>query len=349
MARLPIMKASIFSPSVRFYERLGTPVERELRKVGLPTCVTDLPDSFFSARLVMMFRNSCKAIEKIDDAGWAIANSNANRTPSAKYARLFRSALNVYGCLRILADHARRDTNFVDCLLRFKSGEVEVHFYPPPPFEGDAEPALWQWNSIMVATSLVQMGAGADWRPTRIGFSTSFKPCNEALAYFANTRFHFNQPRPYVAFPHHVLALPVAPGLPPVAPLGSRSREEAAADPAAPQAGDLVGSLKAVLKSYIAEEKAPDIFLGADMAGTSRRTLQRRLKANGLRFTEVLDQCRFELASELLVDPGMRIIDVAQAVGFDDQTHFARAFRRISGISPTAYRSAWADGCLPAR
>jgi AraC-like DNA-binding protein len=76
----------------------------------------------------------------------------------------------------------------------------------------------------------------------------------------------------------------------------------------------------------------------ADAFGVSGRTLQRRLQQHGRSYFDVVQEARFELARELLVDPSARIIDVAFATGYENPQHFARAFRRLAGVSPTDYR-----------
>ncbi|WP_231985572.1 helix-turn-helix transcriptional regulator [Pseudomonas vancouverensis] len=48
---------------------------------------------------------------------------------------------------------------------------------------------------------------------------------------------------------------------------------------------------------------------------------------------------RLEHACALLSRSGQPIIDVAQAVGFYDQSHFNRAFRHAFGVAPSRYRT----------
>ncbi len=47
---------------------------------------------------------------------------------------------------------------------------------------------------------------------------------------------------------------------------------------------------------------------------------------------------RIEHSKTLLKNPKLSILDVALAVGFDNQQHYATVFRRMAGVSPSHYR-----------
>ena len=57
---------------------------------------------------------------------------------------------------------------------------------------------------------------------------------------------------------------------------------------------------------------------------------------NGLTPHKFQLQCRIRKAQELL-ESGMKVVDVATAVGFCDQSHLCRVFKRQMGISPEEY------------
>ena len=61
-------------------------------------------------------------------------------------------------------------------------------------------------------------------------------------------------------------------------------------------------------------------------------------KATGLTFTEYLGRVRIEKAKALLLNPHLRISEIAYDVGFQSLTHFNRVFREITGEAPTAFR-----------
>jgi len=75
-----------------------------------------------------------------------------------------------------------------------------------------------------------------------------------------------------------------------------------------------------------------------------RRTLNRRLKAEGTTFQEVLDQVRFEVARQLLGDSEIALDDVAATLGYAGISPFMRTFRRWAGTTPGRWRRAIAYG-----
>ncbi|MFC4060883.1 AraC family transcriptional regulator [Planomonospora corallina] len=78
----------------------------------------------------------------------------------------------------------------------------------------------------------------------------------------------------------------------------------------------------------------------AAVAGVSRTTLAKR-------FTELvgepplayLTEWRMTLAADLLVEPATTVTSVARRVGYADAFGFSSAFKRVRGVSPSAYRA----------
>ena len=95
-------------------------------------------------------------------------------------------------------------------------------------------------------------------------------------------------------------------------------------------------------KQFIREHFTEDLSLG-QVAGTVHISAFYFCKlfkrATGLTFTEFLSRLRTEKAKELLLNPNLRVSEIAYEVGFQSLTHFNRVFRRIAGLSPTNYRA----------
>ena len=70
----------------------------------------------------------------------------------------------------------------------------------------------------------------------------------------------------------------------------------------------------------------------------STRTLQRRLTAEGINFFELKERIRFDLAVSALKSRGLSIEEISEDLGFSDRHSFTRAFKRWSGVTPSAFR-----------
>ena len=70
----------------------------------------------------------------------------------------------------------------------------------------------------------------------------------------------------------------------------------------------------------------------------SVRTLQAHLSECGLRFSDILEKQRIELAGHYLRQDGMSLDDVAVNLGYSEQSSFGRAFKRWTGMTPKEFR-----------
>ena len=69
------------------------------------------------------------------------------------------------------------------------------------------------------------------------------------------------------------------------------------------------------------------------------RTLNRRLNTFGLRFRDLVDEGRYEIARQALVDTDMNLSHVAALLDYADASSFVRAFQRWSGTTPSQWRA----------
>ena len=95
-------------------------------------------------------------------------------------------------------------------------------------------------------------------------------------------------------------------------------------------------------RDYIQTHQGEDLSLGqvARAVNTSSFYFCKLFKkATGLNFTEYVTRVRLEKAKNLLLNPHLRISEIAYEVGFQSLTHFNRVFRRMVGESPTVYRA----------
>jgi AraC-like DNA-binding protein len=72
----------------------------------------------------------------------------------------------------------------------------------------------------------------------------------------------------------------------------------------------------------------------------SRSTLQRQLSAEGTSYRDILETTRRALAERYLAEGEYSQVQIAFMTGFADQSNFARAFKRWTGLSPGEFQKA---------
>src|SRR5205085_12419010 len=81
-----------------------------------------------------------------------------------------------------------------------------------------------------------------------------------------------------------------------------------------------------------------DVGNAAIAAGLGVRGLQRRLTGLDASYSRLVERVRFRTASRLLGDTGVKVLEIALALGYSDPAHFTRAFRRWASLTPLEYR-----------
>jgi transcriptional regulator GlxA family with amidase domain len=79
----------------------------------------------------------------------------------------------------------------------------------------------------------------------------------------------------------------------------------------------------------------------ADAVGLSRRQLERLFMVEaGTSPAQAYTKLRMKKAQSLVKHTNATFVDIANDVGFNNASHFSRAFRRLYGISPSKVRAA---------
>jgi AraC-like DNA-binding protein len=69
------------------------------------------------------------------------------------------------------------------------------------------------------------------------------------------------------------------------------------------------------------------------------RSLQRDLRLARTSFQDELDMARVRLAQQLLVDTDSQLTEIAYDVGCASPQHFSTLFKRVAGMTPSAWRT----------
>ncbi|MCY4754109.1 helix-turn-helix domain-containing protein [Pelomonas aquatica] len=77
----------------------------------------------------------------------------------------------------------------------------------------------------------------------------------------------------------------------------------------------------------------------------SERTLARRMQAQGLSFSGLLDAARRAAALQAVARPELALAGIGQSLGFAEPAVFWRAFKRWTGCTPAQWRAGQGTEC----
>ena len=333
MTPVPCYRAAHLHPYLEFFRRIGAPIERGLRQAGLPTMVADGVDIYLPQLPTIKFLTEMSRRECIDEmslralGGVRLSNLSEQFLASARSAPTLKVALESFRELVSLED------SYVNFWV--SEGETTVKLCTSYGFPLDPRGVrIEDWSNLIVLLAIVRAFAGPSWQPKEMAFRSTIQLGRYAAEQFPNTRFLTGQQAAWFSVPRDLLSLPPRTTC---NALGSHSSLAAASTIAVEVEQNLMTSLKAVLNAYLPEQ-LPSIEFAAEIAGTSVRTLQRRLKKTALTYSDLITELRYEHAARLLRESDATALEIALEVGYEDPSHFSRAFKRIAGVSPREYR-----------
>lgn len=189
-------------------------------------------------------------------------------------------------------------------------------------------------TTILVLRTLVRLVAGSDWQPSLVHFYTEPLDRIERFLGFDETRVEFLQEMTGLAFPTNLLAQRMDRTQP------HDRRIVSMDDPPA----TVSAKLEAVIASFYKSRYPASIDLFTEVIGMSRVTLYRALAKEGTNYRLLVNRVSFKLAAELLEHSNLSINDIAGELGYSSTSNFIRAFQRMSGLTPAAYRERFCSG-----
>ena len=192
----------------------------------------------------------------------------------------------------------------------------------------------------LVIQSLVESFLGRELREASIHFEYDRPAYGDRYEKYIHSELHFAQPASRVVLPAHLLTE--------ANPEGDANSYAAARDMCA-------ALLEQVPVTALSMTDRVKRFLLAQPAGSvneenvarslyiSRRTLARRLQAEGSSYRRIREDMMAEMAAVQLRQGQLSVESIAVLLGYHDSANFRRAFRRWYGCSPQSFR----DGVKP--
>lgn len=287
-------------------------------------------DGVISAISMLEFAENAAHRTGIRDLGfWA------GLVPIEGYGAFGRHVINaptLHGAIMTFCREVKSECSGSDYFLRI--GDEEAWFCHGLVPGGEVQQSQHELYALMIITQVIRLALGADWQPDQIRLQSRDDSGARVNDYLLNTTIEFGAPITAVRFPKEKLAAPLnQPETIATASHDDKLQENTTGFPEDP-----LVAIKALITLYIREANRPNIEIAADIAGVSKRTLQRYLGSRATSYHRLVDEVKYEIALPLLKDPANTVTAISSMLGYSDIAHFSRAFKRITGISPRAYR-----------
>jgi len=171
--------------------------------------------------------------------------------------------------------------------------------------------------------------------PTSIGFMHEEPSDRTEYDVFFNCKISFNSPVLFIEAPLNLGGLLTETGNPALGKI-LKLQAESMLSELPGSSGDFLEKVKRRIKESDDFNDVTQTEVSAHL-GISSRTLHRKLAEKGIRFSALIDDMRYQMAKQYLDEGELSINNIAEKLGYAEQSAFTRAFKRWSGITPIAY------------
>ncbi len=189
-------------------------------------------------------------------------------------------------------------------------------------------------GAIAITFNILRALCGPAWVPTEVLFSHRPPAHPGPYRCFFRAPLRFDMEQTALVFPAQWLNHPVAD----VDPRLRQIIEQKIAEIEKLDSSDLVGQLRRILRILLMTRRS-SLAQVASLFALHRRTVNRRLQAQGTTFQALVDEVRYEIARQLLENTHMSISQIAATLDYSDASAFTRAYRRWSGMAPVTWRA----------
>ena len=189
-------------------------------------------------------------------------------------------------------------------------------------------------TAVVAIVGMVRWLTGQELRPLSV-FLTHAKPeAIDGYREFMGCEVMFGAPQTRITFTAETLSLTVPSGNERLAEMHDELAQQAMAELKRNAGRELQVLKQKAVQSLMAGR--PDREWMADTLGISISSLQRRLRACGTSFRDLMEEVRKE-QSVMMLKQGMPLAEIADRLGYREQSNFQRAFRRWFGTTPKQY------------
>lgn len=341
-AKFPVIliRARALTGLATVVERQGGDLDALLSQVGIPASALTVPEApLLLARVMVLFEEAAQQL-KLPDFGLQLS---------------LLQDINVLGAVALFARHSATLGDALVAIARnlpYHSPGVQLHLEADPErisysrlrLTLDPGVTLPRRQSVELAFGIAQhfltMASGrpgADWQ-----LSLSHEEGLDAAHYgrYFSGPVLLRQRQDALSFPTSLLGTALSPDT--GALHDAAQRYVSNVMHRFPL--DITRQVEALVDRQLAAGGGSLVQVAREL-GLHERTLQRRLKEQGVYFEDLVDGLRRNRAEEFLAYPAIPLAQVAALLGYSEQSSFIRVCKRWFGATPQVFRTR----CIKAR
>lgn len=321
---------SIVSTLMDLLDETGCALTPSLAAAKMPTRIIEERRGYIPVRTFCGWVDRESQRQGIDNLGLAAVMRAGIQGLQPGLVMAIAGSPTLYDGLQTFTKLAYRESSQVTIWLDERHEDPRLCHRGSFPRSLPGQPEM-SWWALGMLVQVVRLFLGPTWNPAVLGVPAQGRGKALAIDMFPGARLIDDPETAWISIPRRLLG--TAPLTIDDAVLKPGDSEVLASPP-----GGLEDCLSELVTRYL-PDGAPRIEAAAESAGLSVRTLQRRLASQQLSYEKLVSSLRLQQARDLLRQQDLAIGDIARRLGYSHASHFARAFRRLAGVSPRAYRA----------
>jgi AraC-like DNA-binding protein len=192
----------------------------------------------------------------------------------------------------------------------------------------DEDSPRFQWGeafAIIYIIELISILSNRPWQPMKIRLQGRESDVVSTIT-TSHCQLFVEQGQTAVLIPNDILQLPI-----------QLTSKDLSPKPALVEwHTSFTDSVYELLKPYMKEQDL-SIEDAAQLLNFSVRTFQRKLKQENTSFRKIKENLMYSVACELM-EKGHSLTYISSQLGYTNISHFSRAFKRVSGLTPKIYQ-----------
>ena len=317
--------------AIEFFQTLGNDPAAALEGSGLSPDIFRDPENEIPFTAAARILDRCAGITGLPHFG-LLAGARNGVSTLGLIGHLAQSAADVETALHDIIGHLSVHDRTAQARLSVEGDEVSLAYVLDRPRAPGAE--HFYDGGVASAFNIVRDLCGPEWSAKLVTLPRRApahrKPYDEVF----KTKIAFGSETASVIFAQRWLRRRL-----PTANPSLRAFLQRLVRRAAQRRGSDADEIRRIIRLQLMGGR-PGMDGAAAMIGATRRTLARRLAAEGATFRALVQEVRFEMADELIRETDASMGRIAELLGYSDQTAFSRAFSNRFGHPPSRARGA---------